>query len=114
VKITFIYTLEDTESISRPLKSWLTIPFGISYISSVLKADGHQTQLVVLGSNNHWRDNIKILNTFVREFSPHLICVTAVASQYPFVKKIAGVIKSQWPDKYLVIGGVYATLNSSY
>jgi anaerobic magnesium-protoporphyrin IX monomethyl ester cyclase len=113
VKITFIYSLEDTESISRPLKSWLTIPFGISYISSVLKADGHQTQLVVLGSNNYWRDNIKILNTFVREFSPHLICVTAVASQYSFVKKIAGVIKSQWPDKYLVIGGVHATLNPS-
>jgi anaerobic magnesium-protoporphyrin IX monomethyl ester cyclase len=113
MKIMFIYSFEDTESISRPLKSWLAIPFGISYISSVLKADGHQTQLVVLGSNNQWRDNIKILNTFVREFSPNLICVTAVTSQYPFVKKIAGVIKSQWPDKYLVIGGVHATLNPS-
>jgi anaerobic magnesium-protoporphyrin IX monomethyl ester cyclase len=113
VNITFIYSLEDTESISRPLKSWSTIPLGISYISSVLKADGHQTQLVVLGSNNHWRDNIKTLNTFVSDFSPHLICFTAVASQYPFVKKIAGVIKSQWPDKYLVIGGVHATLNPS-
>ena len=113
MKIMFIYSLEDTQSISRPLQSWSAIQFGISYISSVLKADGHQTQLVVLGSNNHWRDNIKILNTFMGEFSPHLICVTAVASQYLFVKKIAGVIKSQWPDKYLVIGGVHATLNPS-
>lgn len=109
----FIYSLEDTQSISRPLQSWSEIQFGISYISSILKADGHQTQLVVLGSNNHWRDNIKILNTFMGEFSPHLICVTAVASQYLFVKKIASVIKSQWPDKYIIIGGVHATLNPS-
>jgi len=113
MKIMFIYSLDDTQSISRPLRSWSSIQFGISYISSVLKADGHSTQLVVLGSNNNFQDNIKLLNTFMGEFSPHLICVTAVASQYPFVKKIAGLIKSQWPDKYLVIGGVHATLNSS-
>jgi radical SAM superfamily enzyme YgiQ (UPF0313 family) len=79
----------------------------------MLKDDGHQTQLVVLGSNNNWRDNIKILNTCMDEFSPRLICVTAVASQYAFVKRIAGAIKSQWPDKYIVIGGVHATLNPS-
>ncbi len=109
----FIYSLEDTQAISRPLRSWSSIQVGISYISSILKANGHQTHLVVLGSNNHWGDNIKTLNTFMDEFSPHLICVTAVASQYPFVKKIAGVIKSQRHDKYLVIGGVYATLNPS-
>lgn len=109
----FIYSLDETQSISRPLRFWTSIQFGVSYISSILKANGHQTQLVVLGSNNHWRNNIKTLNTFMGEFSPHLICVTAVASQYPFVKKITGVIKSQWPDKYLVIGGVHATLNPS-
>jgi radical SAM superfamily enzyme YgiQ (UPF0313 family) len=113
MKIMFIYSLDDTQSISKPLRSWSTIQFGISYISSVLKADGHLTQLVVLGSNNYWRDNIKILNTYMREFSPHLICVTAVASQYPFVNKVASVIKSKWPEKYLVIGGVHATLNPS-
>jgi len=109
----FIYSCDDTQSISNPLRSWSSIQFGISYISSVLKAGGHQTQLVVLGSNNHWRDNIKILNTFMGKFSPHLVCFTAVASQYFFVKKVAGMIKSRWPDKYLVIGGVHATLNSS-
>ena len=113
MKIMFIYSLDDTQSISRPLRSWSTIQFGISYISSVLKADDHQTQLVVLGSNNHWRDNIKILNTCMGEFSAHLVCVTAVASQYSFVKKVASFLKSKWPEKYLVIGGVHATLNPS-
>jgi radical SAM superfamily enzyme YgiQ (UPF0313 family) len=46
-------------------------------------------------------------------FAPQLICATAVASQYPFIKKTAGMIKGRWPDKYLVIGGVHATLNPS-
>ena len=111
MKIMFIYSLDDTQSISKPLRSWSSMQFGISYISSILKADGHQTQLIVLGSNNYWRDSIKILDTFMGEFSPQLICITAVSSQYHFVKKIADVIKSQWPDKYIVVGGVHATLN---
>lgn len=111
MKIMFIYSLDDTQSISKPLRSWSSIQFGISYISSILKADGHKTQLAVLGSNNLMRDNIKTLNALIGDFSPRLICVTAVSSQYPFVKKIAEVIKSQWPDTYIVIGGVHATLN---
>jgi anaerobic magnesium-protoporphyrin IX monomethyl ester cyclase len=112
MRIMFIYSLEHVEYMLRPVHSWDHTQFGISYISSVLKANGHQTQVVVLGSND-WQSSIKVLKTFMAAFSPRLICVTAVASQYPFVRKLAGVIKSQWPDKYLVIGGVHATLNPS-
>lgn len=111
MKITFIYSLEDAQSVASPLQSWSDIQFGISYISSVLKTAGHQTRLVVLGSNNPWPRNIRQLNKFITEFSPHIICFTAVASQYPLIKKTASLIKNQWPDKYLVIGGVHATLN---
>jgi anaerobic magnesium-protoporphyrin IX monomethyl ester cyclase len=110
MKIMFIYTIEHVEDMLKPLQSWSQIQFGISYISSVLKANGHQIQLVVLGSNAWW-DSIKIMNAFMNEFSPHIICMTAVASQYPFVKKVASLIKSRWPDRYLIIGGVHATLN---
>ncbi|MEW6088390.1 MAG: radical SAM protein [bacterium] len=113
MKIAFIYSLEDAQSISRPLQSWSDISFGISYISSVLKINGYETQLVVLGSSNPWEKNIKLLNKFVEKFFPHVICFTAVTSQYPFIEKIASFIKSQWPDKYLIIGGVHATLNPS-
>jgi radical SAM superfamily enzyme YgiQ (UPF0313 family) len=109
----FIYSLEDVQSLSKPLWSWTTIQLGISYISSVLKNEGHQTQLVVLGSNNRWRDSLKLLNTHVDEFDPQLVCLTSVASQYPFIKKIASTIKTQWTDKYLILGGAHATLNPS-
>ena len=113
MKVLFIYSLFDTQSLSKPLWSWSSIQFGISYISSALKTDGHQTQLVVLGSNNRWRDNLQTLNTSMEAFSPRLICLTAVASEYPFIKEITTEIKNRWPDKYVIIGGIHATLNPS-
>lgn len=112
MRVMFIYSVEHVGDMLRPLKSWSLIHFGISYISSVLKADGYQTQVVVLGSSD-WGNSVNLLKTFMGEFSPHIICITAVTSQYFFVKKIATVIKSQWPDKYLIIGGAHATLNPS-
>ena len=98
---------------ARPLRSWTSMQFGLSYISSILKADGHETKLVVLGSNTRSSHNERILNTHMDEFSPDLVGFTAVASQYPFIEQIAGILKCRWPDKYLVIGGVHATLNPS-
>jgi radical SAM superfamily enzyme YgiQ (UPF0313 family) len=105
----FIYSLDDIQSTQTPLRSWSTIQFGISYISSVLKANGHQTKLLVLGSNQ-WKDSIDIINKSMEEIAPRLVCFTAVHSQYSFIEKMARFIKSQWPDRYLIIGGTHATL----
>lgn len=113
MKIMFVYSLEDAPSILKPLQSWSNMQFGISYISSVLKNEGHETQLVVLGSDNPWYKNVELLNNMLEDFSPHVICFSAVASQYLFIKKIASLIKDKYPDKYLVLGGVHATLNPS-
>lgn len=113
MKIMFIYSIDDVQSTLKPLRSWSSIQFGISYISSVLKAHGHQTRLLVLGSNNKWKENTQLLTSFIEELDPSLVCFTAVYSQYPFIEKIAGFIKSRWPDKFLIIGGVHATLNSN-
>jgi len=113
MRVAFVYSLEDVQGLFKPLRSWSTIQLGISYISSLLQGEGHQTRLVVLGSSNRWRDNMKILNNFLEGFDPQIFCFTSVASQYPFIEKIAYAVKNQWPDKYLVIGGAHATLNPS-
>lgn len=110
MKIMFIYSLDDIQSTLKPLWSWSTIQFGISYIASVLKAHGHQTRLVVLG-NNKFKDGTKLLKAQIDEFVPDIICFTAVSSQYSFIEKIAKYIRRQWPDTFLIIGGVHATLN---
>lgn len=110
MKILFIYSLDDIQSTLKPLRSWATIQFGISYISSLLKAHGHQTRLLVLGRNK-WKASKQLLKSSMEKFDPNLICFTATFSQYSFIEKIAGFTKKQWADKFLIIGGVHASLN---
>lgn len=111
MKIMFIYTLDDVQSTLKPIQWWTTIQFGISYISSVLKAHGHQTTLLVLGNNKQWKDSIQLLKSSIEEFDPNLICFTAIFSQYSFTEKIARFTKHKWADKFLLIGGVHTSLN---
>ena len=106
----FIYSLDDIQSTLKPLRSWSDIQFGISYISSVLKAHGHQTRLLVLGRFK-WKISIRLLKSSIEEFDPSLICFTATFSQYSFIERIARFTKNQWADKVLIIGGVHASLN---
>jgi anaerobic magnesium-protoporphyrin IX monomethyl ester cyclase len=110
MKILFVYSLDDIQSVEKPLRSWSSIQFGISYISSTLKAHGHQTKLVVLG-DSHWKKSQPIYRSAVEGFSPDLVCFTATYSQYAFIERIASFTKTQWPGIYLLIGGVHATLN---
>jgi anaerobic magnesium-protoporphyrin IX monomethyl ester cyclase len=110
VNVLFIYSVDDTQSVHKPLRSWLAIQLGISYISSTLRAAGHRTRLTVLGSNQRWQDNLRLVRASLKDFTPRLVCFTAVASQYAFIAKIASFIKEQWPEKYLLLGGVHAML----
>ena len=75
MKVLFIYSLEDTQSMTKPMRSWTSIQLGISYISSMLKAEGYYTELLILGSNNNWQNNVKLLNSFMERFSPDIICL---------------------------------------
>jgi len=113
MKIMFVYSVEDAQSISKPLQSWSDMQFGISCISSVLKAGGHQTKLVVAGANNPWHKSFSLINKTIAEFTPRLICFSPVVSQYNFIKKVAASLKAEWPDIFLIAGGVHATLNPS-
>jgi radical SAM superfamily enzyme YgiQ (UPF0313 family) len=82
---------------------------GISYISAFLKASGHDTALVVLGSELG-KTGAKTLMNEVRSFDPGLICFTAVWSQYRFIETLAELVKREFPSKYLIIGGPHASL----
>jgi anaerobic magnesium-protoporphyrin IX monomethyl ester cyclase len=109
MKVLLIYSLDNIHSACKPLRTWSSMQFGISYISSLLKEHGHQTSLLVLGSN-YYKDSMKLLTKYMAEFNPGLICFTAVYSQYSFIENTARFVKKHWPDKYLVMGGVHATL----
>lgn len=109
MKILFIYSLDDVQSVKTPLRSWESVQLGISYISSVLKQNGHQTRLLVLGSN-HLRAGEKMLRSAIEAFEPSVVCLTSIQSQFVFIKKIARLVKFNWPGIYVVVGGAYPTL----
>ena len=110
MKVLFVYSTDNAQAIQSPLSSWSSIQFGISYISSMLKSHGHQTKLVVLGSNQSEEDNSKQVSSCLLEYGPRLICFTAVFSQYAFIKTIATLVKNLLPETHLLIGGPHATL----
>ena len=110
MKIMFVYSAGSGFGSSGLLRSWTKVQFGISYISSVLKAHGHETKLLVLDSEK-WHENTLIIKKHMREFDPGAVCFTAVFSQFEFIRETAEFFKQNWPGKYYVIGGVHATLN---
>lgn len=110
MNILFVHSIDDIFSPAKPLRTPEQMQFGISYISSLLKKHGHETRLLVL-SRMLGRKNNTIIQAYLREFYPQLICFTAVSSEYPFIAQIARDIKDRYPRIYLLLGGVHASLN---
>ncbi|MBU0683842.1 MAG: radical SAM protein [Candidatus Omnitrophota bacterium] len=110
MKILFIYSLYEIMSFEKPLSTPEVIQFGISYISSFLKKHGHKTRLMVL-SRVSGKKNLELIDRYLEEFSPDLICFSAVSSEYGFIRDIATYIRKKFPDIYLAIGGVHVSLN---
>lgn len=109
MNILFVYSLNDIQSAEKPLRSPAQMQFGISYISSLLKMHGHQTRLVIL-SEVLGKLNESRVDKYIRQFSPDLVCFTAVATEYHFIAAIARFIKERFPGIYLIIGGSHASL----
>jgi len=109
MNILFVQSLGDIQSMTKPLQTQQQIQFGISYISSLLKKHGHNTELVILSRNSD-RKSKGILNECLKNFCPKLICFTAVATEYNFIAKVAKYVKDNHPDIYLLIGGPHASL----
>lgn len=109
MKILFVYTLTYYRLRKKPVVA-NSIQLGISYISSLLKKYGHKTELLVL-SRFFGKKNKELLDKYIKDFSPALVCFTTVASEYPFVAEVASYIKSFYPDIYLLAGGPHVSLN---
>jgi radical SAM superfamily enzyme YgiQ (UPF0313 family) len=109
VRVLFVYSLRDALSPSRPLATLGDIHIGVSYLSAYLAGLGHSTSLVVLSSEAESR-SLDLLEKTVSEFNPHLIAFTAVSTQYPCISAAARRLKQCAPEKFLILGGVHASL----
>lgn len=111
MNVLFIYSVRETVHRDQPadkaIPAWEYIQSGISYISAVLKENGHRTDLFVLCA----RSKMEKLKECIDSFGPGLICFTSVFSEYEYISETASFIKSCYPDKYLLLGGVHASLN---
>lgn len=110
MRVLFVYSLRDGLTPRHPLPSLGDIHIGISYVSAYLKARRHSTRLVVLGSEVEPR-SLALLEKAVSEFDPQLVAFTAVSTQFPFISAAARRLKQRWPNKFLVLGGVHASLS---
>ena len=79
--------------------------FGISYISSILKEEGHETRLVV-----PTRESDDAVFEHIRDFNPGLICFTSVYTVFDLISEVAARVKKRHPDIFLAAGGPHASL----
>lgn len=102
------YSVEKYVHKDRPLTCQKMIPFGISYIATVLKKGGHNVELFVTTPDT---DDIELLEEYIKRYSPKLFCITAVTSQIHIIYKLAEAVKKIDPSIFVVLGGHYATLS---
>ena len=110
MNVVFIFSLNQVLSSDKPLFSLDQIQFGISYISALLKKNGHKTSLIVL-SKLFGGKNFLTIDSHIKKHKPKVICFTAVATEYEFIASVATYIKSKYPKIFLVIGGPHVTLS---
>jgi len=106
MKVLFVHYEEDHYSREKPITAHERVPFGISYISSVLREEGHETSVVVPTG-----ESVEVVEEYVGKFEPGLVCFTSVYSTFHFLSMIAGRIKRKFPDVWLAVGGTHPSLN---
>ncbi len=106
MKVLFVHSEEDAFSPEKPLEIQERVQFGISYISSMLKREGHRTDLVVL-----CRETPHLLEEYIESFDPAMVCFTSVYAEYRFISRVIAETKRRHPELFLVLGGAHASLN---
>lgn len=81
--------------------------FGLASLVSITRVNGHKVRVVVIGKEDEYS---KVLDE-ISVFKPQIVGFSSVSSQFDFVKKLAGLIKSKFPEIVNVCGGVHPTIN---
>ena len=79
--------------------------FGLGYIAAMLKKNDHQVSLMVIHSRKEFADVVRK----IEEFRPGVVGMSAVETQFSYVKELSSTIKKVYQIPVLA-GGVYTTL----
>jgi anaerobic magnesium-protoporphyrin IX monomethyl ester cyclase len=107
MRVAFVYTTDDYVTQAKPIKNLGIVPFGITYLSAVLKKAGHVTRLLVVTPDARLDETV---GAFLLDFRPQVIALTAVASQYLYVREAAASFKRLAPSLPVILGGHHASL----
>ena len=110
--VCFVYVRYYTYCVSGFQKKSVTdynqINLGISYISSMLKKNGHTTELLCYHSFNE--SYIEILKQIERK--PQVFAVSVVGSKdYKLVLPFLKLIKKYYKESKVIVGGAFATIH---
>ncbi len=108
MNICCVYSLENYYYEDKPLASYTSIPFGLSFIAGMLKNAGYNPVMVIVTPVTKIR---KEIGRYIATYKPSMICLTAVTSEYLLIKTVAETIKSIDSSIAVILGGHYATLN---
>ncbi|MDP3731792.1 MAG: cobalamin B12-binding domain-containing protein, partial [Candidatus Omnitrophota bacterium] len=87
-------------------------PFGLLYIGSTLKADGHEVKIFEIPFSIERDSYITLVREQIQKFSPRIIGITCMSMQTSIVKDLARDIKEKFKGALLIVGGVHPTIDS--
>ena len=106
MRVLFVYSVWPFHTPEKPLFRYDQIQFGIAYISSLLKQYGHEIKLFVVTEPI----NTEMIDAQISGYQPKILCFTAMVTEYDFLSHVAQYVRSQYPDIFLLIGGVHVSL----
>jgi radical SAM superfamily enzyme YgiQ (UPF0313 family) len=92
------------------LDSPVGVNHGLTMISGVLKAAGHETRLLHVNEKLFDLPDEGELVRRVREWGPGLVGFSVMTQQYPWARQAALALRAALPDLPLVVGGVHCTM----
>ena len=83
-------------------------PLGLAYLSSALKAKGHEVKLIDM--QGLLMDSVE-LSRELKEFGPRLVGITAMTPTVPEALRVARNVRESTPSAEIVLGGVHPTID---
>src|SRR5512145_1731907 len=84
--------------------------YGISYISSYLKAEGIETHLLNINEKLGYPLDLERIKEDVLSIKPDVIGFSVLTNQYKYALEIANSIKT-YIDVPIIFGGIHATMD---
>lgn len=83
---------------------------GIGILSAVLKQAGHEAALLHVTQPVGREAFLERLRALLPTAGPRLVGFSVTSNQYPFLCEWGSWIKAEWPDAWVIAGGVHPTL----